>query len=707
MRMFGRCSRCVLPLGQGALLAGAIAAALLAANWNLIFHVSAYELGDHAAGSLAVRHAKSFQQIHGPYSRWGFRHPGPALFYVYAAGELVFYDALKLVPTPANAQVIANLLLSSFFVAAALTLFARASRSPAFLPLALIAGVLHFSLLGPGPFVSIWSADPPTVMFLCLLAAATSVAAGHARALSLLVLAGGFLVHTHAAQPIFVVPLGAFAYLSLLYGHARENAPRALRDWLLGAWRAFPRAHWIAAATLTLFLLPLVLDLAARGRSNLSMLLEHQRFYGHEHYTLTHALAYFLQFGTYLRHVGGSGDLAPEGVAAAWQSIRADIWIYIGWAAAWIVSLGWAVWHLRRPRTSPLPAADTATRDPLPRFVLCGCIVVLIAIGATLTWGVRQHGGMLYYLGLVNTSIYGFGGLLLVAVLASFIRRPAAGPVSGLAYAGLLVLCWFRAPAFAVGPPDPAGAAIHQTVTDALAGRSDAHAPRLLLFEHDAWPLAVGVALQLERAGVRVFVSPEWINMFGDRYSWTRRAQRRAAAETRIWSIRTGAAPKGAWPLAAPYHLATEMPVRPLDPSGAEIRFSKEGNFRDYMAFGWSDSDGDWTASVGYAGVLEFEAIPAARDVELILEVFPMLIPGKFNARRLRVSLNGEKLFSANVATEREFRAVIPAALWNKSPRGRLVCEFADAATPASLRISEDQRLLSFGFRRAAFRPVP
>src|SRR5205085_9437564 len=84
------------------LLAAALFLAALLNNSEAIFRTHIYEADDYAANSLQVLKAKSFHETVGNYCRFGFHHPGPAFFYVYAAGEAVFFDGVHVVPTPFN-----------------------------------------------------------------------------------------------------------------------------------------------------------------------------------------------------------------------------------------------------------------------------------------------------------------------------------------------------------------------------------------------------------------------------------------------------------------------------------------------------------------------------------------------------------------------------------------------------------------------------
>src|SRR5579863_3094516 len=78
---------------------------LLARN-GFLFSTPEYEDADMAANSILIEQARRFALLVGHYSRERFNEPGPAFLYVQAWGESLFYDALHLVPTAWNGQLI-------------------------------------------------------------------------------------------------------------------------------------------------------------------------------------------------------------------------------------------------------------------------------------------------------------------------------------------------------------------------------------------------------------------------------------------------------------------------------------------------------------------------------------------------------------------------------------------------------------------------
>ena len=72
-----------------------------------LFSAPEYENADMAANSILIEQARRFTLLVGNYSRERFNHPGPAFLYVESWGESLCYDALHVVPTPWNGQLIA------------------------------------------------------------------------------------------------------------------------------------------------------------------------------------------------------------------------------------------------------------------------------------------------------------------------------------------------------------------------------------------------------------------------------------------------------------------------------------------------------------------------------------------------------------------------------------------------------------------------
>ena len=220
---------------------GGLLMLLLLRNSDL-FTRAIYEAGDPASNSMLTIQAKHFSLLTGHYSRVGFHHPGPAYFYLQAAGEWLLHDVLHVVPAAYNGQVVAVMALNAALLGLALTiLYTWLSSSAAVLA---AAGVALIFLAEHKQLVcSTWIPHACFAPFVLLLFAAASVSAGRLRHLWIMVFAGGLLVHGHA-EFLVLVPLLAVVALIPQWRHLSAHR----RDVL------------IAAGVLALFLAPIVLN---------------------------------------------------------------------------------------------------------------------------------------------------------------------------------------------------------------------------------------------------------------------------------------------------------------------------------------------------------------------------------------------------------------------------------------------------------------
>jgi len=123
----------------------ALTVVLVWLNWGGIDRVN-LEAGDFAANSLQVLQAKTGPIVDGHYSRFGFHHPGPALLYLLAIAEVVFFDGLNLVPSAFSAHLIAVALLNGGSIASIAILLRAITRTwvTAFTGTALFLAVLSW-----------------------------------------------------------------------------------------------------------------------------------------------------------------------------------------------------------------------------------------------------------------------------------------------------------------------------------------------------------------------------------------------------------------------------------------------------------------------------------------------------------------------------------------------------------------------------------
>lgn len=492
------------------LLAAVLFLAALLNNSEAIFRTPIYEADDYAANSLQVLKAKSFHETVGNYCRFGFHHPGPAFFYIYAAGEAIFFDGLHVVPTAFNGQLIAQSALTAFFVGASLAIVASwmARGRRLFIAAALLMAACHFGAVGqfynfiPEKLGLLCPWPPAFIVwpFLCFLIGAASVGAGNGRDLPVTVLAGCFLVHGHVAMPLFVGPL-----VLLMYGafwlETRRQGRRPLE--------LFPRQHWFAAGIIALFLLPVIADLLTARPSNLERIVQHVRHGYGEGKPLLQSILYFAHFATYAGYPSRWPIPTFENPSGAGLSS----FFLLHWRAV-------ALWTCAILMAALLPhtARWEASAQPPARKLRQRLLMVLGAASVlSIIWGCLQEGPMYDYNALFNFAIY--NAFLLVVALTAAVwieawpRRIQAASLAVLVLAVIVAFAQKRH-SFQSAVRDDEQRSFAAAVEKALL--LDPVAPKFLNFEWQANAQATRLAVYLERKGVGWWVRENWPLQFGD-----------------------------------------------------------------------------------------------------------------------------------------------------------------------------------------------
>lgn len=427
---------------------------------------------DIAVIELDVRHLTDPLISLGPYSRFGWSHPGPALFYALAPlYRLTGGQAWSLLVGAA----VVNALAVAFTVR-------TARRIGGVLLERLTALLVTFLLLslGAAQWVDPWNPSITVLPLLAFVGAAVHVASGRTRPAAPLaagVVAGSFLVQGHVGYAPFVVAVGATAAIARWLGR-RAAAP-------------FGRAGLgIAAAVgLLAWSLPLVDELRRWPSGNARL-----------------TLAYFrsspgaLGFGDALRFVSFETAIPPLWVAAE---------LPIG-----ILGLV-DTRHSRIPAAVLLLAAATVAavvrRARLPRAagVLVAMAWVVLGVSLLAAWNVRD--GLLAYV-VSWAPVVSLVVWLALLWVGALLLRPRLGrrAVDGLAGASLVVVVAVAAlgtvRATGVEPGDHYKSAMVRSLADAAEPRLRAGEPVLVEVEADnvgvqalwAAPALVG---ELERRG--------------------------------------------------------------------------------------------------------------------------------------------------------------------------------------------------------------
>jgi hypothetical protein len=461
----------------------ALVLAVLLVRNAFLFSTPEYEDADMGANSILIEQARRFTLLVGNYSREHFNHPGPAFLYVQAWGESLFYDALHLVPTPWNGQLIALYALNALFAASVVAVGYGWTRS---VPgaAATLAVVALFGALHPSMFSSDWMPYVYIPAYFAFVVAIASVAAGRTQDCWLAALTGWFLIHGHACFLIFVPVLAGAAVAAILWSRRRDGAalfsPPARRVWIP------------VAAISAVFALPMIIELALHWPGN---------------------------FGKYFGYTS-SGKTGSHTLV---QVTRYALWFWWPHAHAWALPVVLAAaaalltWRLRS--------------GPLRRF--CGALLAADAVSSVLFFAYAAVGVDFlsdYYIGY----FYWSAPLLAVLVIALAGTELLAGriaEVASICAAAAAVAAFAVAPLtrFDLAHVDPETPASTGLVTDPtlaagtafLAARADGR-PLVFRFGNGAWPAITGLLVQAERTGVTACVAdPSWAFMMTEQFICT------------------------------------------------------------------------------------------------------------------------------------------------------------------------------------------
>ncbi len=230
---------------------------LLGCEWRVI-HAINIEVSDFAANSLLVQDAKSFKLLVGEYSRVGFNHPGPAIFYVFALGELFLYDWLHIVPSPFSGQLVTMVFINSLWITLIFRLFQKLTESWLFsvflisLFLLILTGYEYQALLSPWlPFLYI-------LPFATMVFSLANLVHGKLDTLFTFSFSAGYLINGHICFiPIMSVILIFLLFINLWLSRDETYCPRILKKQFIYQNR---NKLLFSVIILFIFFLPLILE---------------------------------------------------------------------------------------------------------------------------------------------------------------------------------------------------------------------------------------------------------------------------------------------------------------------------------------------------------------------------------------------------------------------------------------------------------------
>jgi hypothetical protein len=445
-----------------------------------------YPVSDNALIELATINALEGRQLYGPYSRYGWQHPGPLLFYLLAP----FYAAAG-----SRTAGLAAGALAINLAALAVALWVLIRHAGPALTVSFTALFALYVARVPGLVVSSWNAHATIFASAAVLVISAVVAAGQIRLLPLFFAVASFVLQTHVATfPLVAVTA---ALVAAAIGRRWIGASTEERAVLKTQAN---RAGWVLAA---LWLLPLVEELSRPG-GNMSAMWQFARQPPHGG-TLPQA---FDAWAGALTGVFRAALPLPRGrlighTMVAWPRLFAVLHLVL--LAAVVV---WAARHRRRVH------AWMAAQS------LAASLAALWAV-TRIPDGIHDH--EVFWISAVG--VVGAASIA-AAVVDSVVseRSPlirSRGPlVAGLAAALLLIgvsLGGLRQITVAGGPSRSKASDDHvMRVTGAIQSEIERRGSRrpMVVIDQRVWDWAAGVILQLRRQGIRIVIDDGLVAMF-------------------------------------------------------------------------------------------------------------------------------------------------------------------------------------------------
>lgn len=411
--------------------------------------------GDSAANAILVDRALGGRQLVGYYSRFGFSHPGPAFIYVEAAGELFFRRWLPISVSSFGAGALAVAALNSALVGWCVAIVVKRSRSIA-AGLVLCLCTILVTTWVPSQFSNAWAPSLVLVPFMLMLIAGIAVAAGHFEHLTALAVSACLLLHGHVSMGPYVAVTALVVVAATL--RRRSSDP---------AFELPERRDWVPAAAVTaLFASPIVLHTVLNWPGELR---------------------------AYMATGRGSASRiqsTPLDATGFWVESLAGSPAQLGMIAASLCALG--VLALAR------------RLGPEVRLAIWMLVAQMLMLWLY-SWRVVDDVEF-KYLGWFAAGIPVVA--VTVATSAALIEvdrrlgRSAKRVAGGVIVVGLLIpaLGWAR-----LGQGAPSSPVVAEL---ARAAGTD---PIRIDFEHDDWPIAVGVLVELNRhGGSACLIDPTW-----------------------------------------------------------------------------------------------------------------------------------------------------------------------------------------------------
>ncbi len=447
--------------------------------------------GDAAVLEIYTLHALKGTQLLGPYSRFGWNHPGPA--YLYAIAPT--YELLG--RTRAGIRV--GALVVTLLTVLAILLLSR--KQLGFRRFCVVAPLLAGYLLYMGSALrSIWNPYVTVLPLVLLILCCAAIAVGRNWALPAAAFVTSFVVQTHVMYLPVALVATATAVIMRFLGRSieRSGSKRSAAPW------------WIAAGiVLAVMWAPPVIEEISNSPGNISSL-----------------VSFFLEQGGEER--GLIPPLLAVAGAASWPALRVLEVLGLGRfpAAQQAASIALLTLLLALSAWAWLRERKYGNHFNAALLVISWTGFAAALWSATRIVG-EVHGYLVFWISsLMLVALIAAAGTFSLAVFGRTDATRKALPRWGWASAAL-VLTIFLAGLATInilqrGEAGSRPRSIERMISETLLEHIERRGLGrfyLAIEEHDLWPQAAALVLHLYRNDIDFAVREEWIPMFGRQFS--------------------------------------------------------------------------------------------------------------------------------------------------------------------------------------------
>lgn len=459
-----------------------LGAAILIVNHSQFLPAGLMSDGDLSANELLIRDASELRLCFGPYSRFGFHHPGPVSFYYLAFAQHLFWS----LPSALGSQRMAQLVLNLLLLHLVLRMIQRMTgeRRDAWLYLAMIAMAVLPIGVGQHPLYDYWGPYMTIVPQVMFLLASGMMLAGELRFFPAFCVGAVISGHNHYLNAALTLAVAVIVVIGLLVFQRKE-----LRTYF------GRKSHWLWLLLVTLSLCPPLYEELTGQPGNLTRTAQVLA-------SNTPVERTFQDIATgVFWNAGSSVVLAMPGAVEKWGLIHPKLMCLV--ILAWVVGVAsCGLW---------------SRRGFAPVTLIMGLAYVLCLI---LGYLMLDNPVQVPYVFHFTAGIAAYFNFILLRALARLIPRggdrwrAVRAVFPGLATTVLIIVFCIRFPVHPEFSTDP-----NVLILSTLA-ETKADAVNIFLEfgqeDHALWPRFVLLVLQCEEAGYRVLANSSWAFMIGE-----------------------------------------------------------------------------------------------------------------------------------------------------------------------------------------------